>query len=202
MHCPWCHNAYLIPYPFGTNTTHIEPTDFFAFLAQRKNLLDGVVITGGEPTLQPDLTDFCANVKEMGFSIKLDTNGTMPERIEQLVENDLVDYLAMDIKTDLEHYPKLFREGIDAKAIVESARLVFLSKKPYEFRTTCVAPYVSPKNIAAIGQLIEGAKRHYLQKCNDPDPQTQHSAYEIMNEAAMRPLQREMKKYVARCEMR
>jgi pyruvate formate lyase activating enzyme len=202
MRCPWCHNAYLIPYEFAKNATKIDQTDFFSFLEQRKGLLDGVVLTGGEPTLQRDLPEFCERVKAMGFSVKLDTNGTTPKMLDRLIQNDLVDYLAMDMKTDLDQYPKLLREPIDKDAIVESVNLVLSSKKPYEFRTTCVAPFICQQNIAEIGRLLQGAARHFLQKCKDPHPEIRHHEYEITNDTDMIPLQMVLEKYVSVCEVR
>lgn len=202
MRCPWCHNAYLIPYDFGKNSTIIDEMDFFCFLDQRRNLLEGVVITGGEPTIQSDLPDFCEKVKEMGFAVKLDTNGTVPNMLDLLIKKDLVDYLAMDIKTDIDQYPRLFRETIKNDVIVESAMLVQSSGIPYEFRTTCVDPYVSINNIDKIGFMANKAKKHYLQKCNEVRSSVDHKAYRGVSEIDIIPLKNRLQKYVPDCEIR
>lgn len=202
LRCPWCHNAYLIPYDFGEESTVIDEKDFFHFLDQRKNLLEGVVITGGEPTIQPDLPDFCAKVKDKGFSVKLDTNGTDPSMLDLLMKKNLVDYLAMDVKTDLDQYPRLFREQLDTAVILESAALILTSGKPHEFRTTCVAPYVSIDNIDRIGVLVNKANKHYLQKCNDVNPCVDHKEYKILDEIDLHPLKEKLETYVSVCEIR
>ncbi len=202
MRCPWCHNAYLIPYEFGKNATIIHEEDFFNFLDQRKSFLDGVVITGGEPTLQPDLPDFCKNVKKLGFSVKLDTNGTDPEMLDLLIKGNLVDYIAMDVKSDLHQYQRLFREKVKANVITESIEVVMSSAKLYEFRTTCVDPYVTMNNIDEIGSLIHQASKHYLQKCSKVKPFNVHKEYKIVNESEMINLKNKLEKYVFHCEIR
>ncbi len=202
MRCPWCHNYYLIPYEFTKQSEIIEEKEFLHFLAQRENFLEGIVITGGEPTIQADLPEFCERVKEMGFSVKLDTNGTVPGMLNRLVKDGLVDYISMDVKTDLRQYRQLFREKIDENKILESIDIVMSADKPYEFRTTCVSPFVTNENIIEIAMLINGAERYFLQKCNLPKGVDANEQYKIINESRLVELQKKAKSYVLNCEIR
>lgn len=202
MGCPWCHNSFLIPYEFTRHSGIIKERDFFRFLEQRKNFLDGVVITGGEPTIQTDLPELCENVKQMGFAVKIDTNGTHPGVLKRLLKNESVDYIAMDIKTDLNQYNRLFRENIDVSAILESIDIIMSSGQPYEFRTTCVGPFVTTDNIDQIGMLIRGAKAFYLQKCNQTNTVDNDSKYEIINGDRLVELKHRAAAYVLNCEIR
>lgn len=202
MGCPWCHNSFLIPYEFTRHSEIIEERDFFRFLEQRKNFLDGVVITGGEPTIQTDLPELCKNVKQMGFAVKIDTNGTHPGVLKRLLKHASVDYIAMDIKTDLNLYHQLFRENTDVGAILESIDIIMSSGQPYEFRTTCVGPFVTTDNIDQIGMLIRGAKALYLQKCNPTSTVDNDSKYEIINGDRLVELKHRAAAYVLNCEIR
>ena len=202
MRCPWCHNDYLIPYEFTKQSEIIEEKEFLNFLAQRKNFLEGIVITGGEPTIQAGLPEFCERAKAMGFSVKLDTNGTVPSMLNRLLEDDLVDYIAMDVKTDLRQYRQLFREKIDENNIRESIDIVMSADKPSEFRTTCVSPFVTNENIDAIAMLVKGAQRYFLQKCNLPKGVGASEKYFITNESRLIELQQKAKSYVLSCEIR
>lgn len=202
MRCSWCHNYYLIPYEFTEPSDIIAKKEILRFLAQRKKFLEGIVITGGEPTIQADLPEFCARVKEMGFSVKLDTNGTVPSMLNRLLKDDLVDYIAMDVKTDLRQYRQLFREKIDENKILESIDIVMSADKPYEFRTTCVSPFVTNENIIEIAMLIKGAERYFLQKCNLPKGMDANAKYKIINESRLIELQQKVKSYVLNCEIR
>ncbi len=160
--CPYCHNAELVSPPF---TTIIDPEDIFAFLAKRKNLLDGVVITGGEPTLQQNLPEFCDRIKSLGFPIKMDTNGSRPDIIQSLLETNRIDYIAMDIKTLPEKYSPSFSNIIPNK-IYDSIHIIKNSGKAHEFRTTCVKPFADDNIISQISRIIEGADLYVLQKAN------------------------------------
>ena len=160
--CPYCHNPQLVKgclnaFPF-TNGEGI-----YSFLERRRAFLDGVVISGGEPTLDKDLFNLCEKIKEMGYPIKLDTNGSRPEIIKKLIDEDLVDYIAMDVKTDLFHYPPFIQKDLDPALIRESTAVIMTSASDYEFRTTCVRPIVDEKIIENIAQTIGGAKLYVLQ---------------------------------------
>ena len=160
--CPYCHNPDLVK----GNTSNLSPIDdqsFYAFLAKRKGLLDGVVISGGEPTLRKDLREICATVKTLGYPVKLDTNGSQPMVIKNLIQEGLVDYIAMDIKTDPLLYPSTIAKDCDPDQILSSIRIIMSSAPCYEFRTTCARPLVDEDVVEKISQLIHGARLYVLQ---------------------------------------
>lgn len=160
FHCPYCHNPELV-----NETETLIPTDeVLAFLTRRKNLLDAVTITGGEPTLHEDLIPFIRTLKEMGYLVKLDTNGTHPHIIEEVMRDTLVDYIAMDIKAPLHAYSRTVARPVDVAAIQKSITLLLNGTTPYEFRTTVVKSLLSPQDLHGIGELIRGAHTYYLQK--------------------------------------
>jgi pyruvate formate lyase activating enzyme len=162
FYCPYCHNPEL-----ARGVPAAQPPftldQFYAFLEARRSLLDGVVISGGEPTLQADLPAACAAVKSLGFSIKLDTNGSRPHVLRHLVSEGLVDYVAMDIKTDPRHYVPVFQCEDGKEALQESIRIIMDSAPAYEFRTTCARPVIDETVIGAIARSIKGADRYVLQ---------------------------------------
>ena len=139
------------------------------FLKDRKGLLEGVVISGGEPTLSNDLISICEKIQSLGFPIKLDTNGSRPEVIEQLIRLKAINYLAMDIKTHPSSYVPLIKRHFNPDLIFESIQVIMSSGLPYEFRTTCVRPFIDDHVIARIGRIIEGAKLYALQKFKNQD---------------------------------
>jgi pyruvate formate lyase activating enzyme len=140
-----------------------------AFLHKRSKQLDAVVISGGEPTLQPDLPGFCRQARGLGYKIKLDTNGTRPKMLTKLLDDQLLDYVAMDIKAVPEAYSQLSPEPQISANIRESIRIINKRSPAYEFRTTCVRPFISKEAICSIGRLISGAPRYFLQKCRQTD---------------------------------
>jgi len=160
--CPYCHNPELVKPPF----TAMDTEEIFIFLNKRKSLLDGVAITGGEPSLHKDLPDFCEQIKALGYPIKIDTNGSRPEVIAFLIKNSLIDYIAMDIKTLPENYSPHIVPNIDPAVILKSIYLIKNSGIPHEFRTTCAKPFINAVIIDKIARLIEGADLHVLQKVN------------------------------------
>ena len=131
MRCFWCHNFYLIPHDYPPSFQPIEEEDFFQFLMERVNFLDAVVVSGGEPTLHTDLLEFCERIKVLGFHVKLDTNGTNPAMLQELMAAGLLDYVAMDIKTDAEQYNKLCKEKIEMDAILASIDIILSAGMPY-----------------------------------------------------------------------
>jgi len=159
--CPYCHNPELVD---ETVERTFDENEILTFLDQRKGLLDGVVITGGEPTLHDDLLDFIGMVKAKGFMVKLDSNGTRPEMLQKAITEKLVDYIAMDIKSPLERYSQTVARPVDCRAIRQSIKLLMTSPVDYEFRTTVIKSFLSPEDIEQIGREIKGAKRYYLQK--------------------------------------
>ena len=158
FNCGYCHNPDLL-----NSKKDIYSTDvFFEFLDKRKGKLDGVVITGGEATLQPDLIPFIKEVKSRGFLVKLDTNGYRPEVIEQALP--LIDYIAMDIKAPLKKYSEITKVDINTEKIKQSIQLIMASSVSYEFRTTVLKSQLNYTDFEEIGELIQNAERYYLQK--------------------------------------
>ena len=160
--CPFCHNPELVdPERFANR---IAEPEILAFLEKRKGRLDAVVITGGEPTLQSELIPFTIHLKAMGYLIKLDTNGALPDVLEDMLGRGLIDYLAMDIKAPLERYGEITKTKTDVERIRRSISLIMGSGVDYEFRTTAVRSLLGLQELEAIGRLIPGAKRFVLQK--------------------------------------
>jgi len=136
----------------------------YDFLEKRKGFLEGVVISGGEPTLHPDLIRVCRTVRQMGYSIKLDTNGSRPNVLESLISMGLVDYVAMDIKTAPEHYPQYIQKDCNTDAIISSIRLIKTPGLSHEFRTTCIRPLIDKHIVEKICGMIQGADLYVLQR--------------------------------------
>ena len=163
--CPYCYNPQLAQgCPAGV--CFIRERHVFDFLEKRKGFLDGVVISGGEPTLQKGLISFCEKIKGLGYQIKLDTNGSRPEVLTELIEKHFVDYVAMDIKTPVSGYDTLFKmqDTTCVFDISDSISAIMNSGIDYEFRTTCVKPYITIDNVSQIGAMISGAKLYALQE--------------------------------------
>jgi len=137
--------------------------DLFVFLKSRAGKLDAVVITGGEPGLQKDLPEFIKKIKALGFLVKLDTNGSYPEILARLVKEKLVDYLAMDLKAPVEKYQAVTGKKVDFNNIKKSVKIIMQSGLPYEFRTTAVPGLLNKDDLAAMGKIIKGADKWYLQ---------------------------------------
>jgi pyruvate formate lyase activating enzyme len=163
--CPFCHNGSLIPRdnPAGT---FIPEEKILRHLSERRGLLDGVVVTGGEPTLHPDLPRFLRRIRELGFAIKLDTNGSCPQALRHLLENNLVDYIAMDIKAPVERYDQLAGVPIPVRAVRRSIGLIGGSGIPHEFRTTVVRPLLTDHDILSIRELVPAGSQYTLQEFN------------------------------------
>ena len=164
--CPYCHNPDLARNK-DKCLSYIDEDGIYDFLEKRKSFLDGVVLTGGEPTLNGELISICEKIKSMGYSVKLDTNGSKPAQIQKLIDGDLLDYIAMDIKTDLSFYNKLIRRDCNPEDILSSISLIMRSNVDYEFRTTCVKKLVDKSIIESIAMLIKGAKKYVLQLFNN-----------------------------------
>lgn len=166
--CHFCHNPELVKYDMNdTNaarTTRISEPEFFEFLKSRQGLLDAVCVTGGEPTLHRDLPEFIKKIKALGFFVKLDTNGTNPEMLTALVKEKLIDYIAMDVKTNFKNYGEVTGAGVNAETIKESIKTIMESGLDYEFRTTVVPGLHTEDDLSEIAEFIRGAKRYYLQQ--------------------------------------
>lgn len=162
--CPFCHNPELVNH--GTyNIEHgtIEK-DFFEFLKKRKGKLEGVCITGGEPTIQPDLVEFIGKIRKLGYKVKLDTNGTRPDILREVISERLVDFIAMDIKNQPKKYEKTINTKFDLNRIKLSIGLIMNSRIPYEFRTTAVPGIHSERDFLAIAKWIKNAQSYWLQR--------------------------------------
>lgn len=159
--CPYCHNPELVePSLFRTS---IKENDVIEFLESRKGKLDAVTICGGEPTLQDDLISFIKKVKKMGFAVKLDTNGSQPHVLRDLMNEKLLDYIAMDVKAPLNKYKDIVKSHVHENSIRESIKIILKTDIPYEFRTTLIQSQLDDNDILQIAKLIHGASHLVLQ---------------------------------------
>ena len=199
--CGYCHNPELVdPKQFPKP---MPAEKIISFLQKRKGKLEAITITGGEPTLQPDLLSFLEQVKRHGYLVKLDTNGTNPNMLQQTIKDKLVDYIAMDIKGPLDRYREIVNITPNINAIEESISLIMNSGIEYEFRTTITKPQIRTKDIIEIGKLIKGAKLFALQKfipSKTNDPAFLKAATYTDQEFAL--LQEIANKYVQKCIVR
>lgn len=152
FHCPYCHNPDLL----SPGEAGMPPEDVFNFLRRRKAVLEGVVISGGEPTLQPGIAEFCAAVKALDYAVKLDTNGSRPEALQRLLQANLLDYVALDVKADPRGYPSALCPAELADCLAESIALLRKSGVPHEYRVTCVYPFITPESFTAILDAAHG----------------------------------------------
>lgn len=199
--CPFCHNASLVlPELYGET---IPTEDFFAFLASRAGRLEGVCVSGGEPTMMADLADFIRRIKSMGFLVKLDTNGSHPAVLRQLINENLLDYVAMDIKNSPEKYEQT--AGIISSepilAVKESAATLLEGRVPYEFRTTVMRELHSREDMAKIGQWLSGAERYFLQNYR-PEGDLILGGFTSLTPEEMQGLLSETKKYIPAAAIR
>lgn len=167
MRCPFCHNASLVVR--ANEQKMYTNEEILAFLKKRQGVLDGVAITGGEPTLMPGLADFMIQARELGYKIKLDTNGTRPEVLKSIVRGGLVDYVAMDIKNCREKYGETvgFDSSYDLSPIDESIAFLMEGNIDFEFRTTVSKTYHTQEDIIKIGEWISGDEKYFLQQFKD-----------------------------------
>lgn len=198
--CPFCHNAGLV---LETGKQPVIPEEeVISFLQKRKGILAGVCITGGEPTLQSDLKDFIRQVKEMGYLVKLDTNGYRSDVLKELLEEGLLDYVAMDIKTSPERYPVLTGVGkVDTDVICESVKLLQSNNIPYEFRTTVVKELHSKEDFVRIADWLAGSRTLYLQAYRDSENVIQ-SGYSGCTREEMEEYAQILRKTISKVEIR
>ncbi|MEG1790778.1 MAG: anaerobic ribonucleoside-triphosphate reductase activating protein [Clostridia bacterium] len=164
--CPFCHNRSLVLAPESQPV--ISEDEVLSFLKKRVGVLEGACITGGEPTLQPDLFEFCAKVKSLGYKVKLDTNGTNPRLLKKLIDANFLDYVAMDIKNSLTNYGlSVGIEKFNTANIEESVKLLLTNCVDYEFRTTVVKEFNSAEDFREIATWLSGAKKYFLQTFKD-----------------------------------
>lgn len=165
--CPFCHNGDLVLHSSVNQgiAPAISHGALFSFLEKRQGILDGVCITGGEPLLQPDLEEWIRQIRDLGYLVKLDTNGSFPQKLSHLLEQGLIDYVAMDIKNCKERYRETagLPDSYDLTPIEDSIKLLMGGNVPYEFRTTIVREYHRPQDVVSMAQWIAGARQYYLQ---------------------------------------
>ena len=161
--CGFCHNPELVLPEKFPKPNEMEK-EFFEHLEKRKGKLEGVCITGGEPTIQPDIIEFIKKIKDLGFAVKLDSNGTQPKVLEKIIKEKLVDYIAMDIKSSPEGYELATGTRVDISAIKKSVTMIMAGGIAYEFRTTVVPGLHSEQDFVEIAKWIKGAEFYYLQE--------------------------------------
>jgi len=198
MRCGYCHNPELVlPERYADA---IPEEDILLFLESRVGKVEGVAISGGEPTMHADLPLFIKKVKQLGFVVKLDTNGTNPEMVRQLIADRRIDYIAMDIKASMERYQEVVARPVSIEAIQETIKLIKHSGIDHEFRTTLVKSQVSPEDLDEIGRLVQGSPRFALQRFRPGrtlSPQFAQEATYSDDELVV--LKERMERYVTEC---
>ncbi len=200
--CPYCHNPDLVK---EAGVAPLSRRELWAFLERRKGLLDGVVISGGEPTLRADLVSLCRKIKQLGYPIKIDTNGSRPLILKELIDKGLVDYIAMDLKTDPYRYAPLIQPTSHPEALLTSIETIMASSLAYEFRTTCLTPFVSRDIMESISRHIDGAMLYVLQRFRPKtvlDPEFFQGIDRRLDDDEMIALQSIAKRKVQRCIIR
>ncbi len=195
LRCPFCHNASLVKTPMEQAN---KKDEVITYLKKRQGILDGVCLTGGEPLLQPDLKDFIKEIKDLGFLVKLDTNGTLPNRLKEVI--DLVDYVAMDIKASFDNYFKATGCGINKKAYEDSIYIIRNSGVDHEFRTTCVKGIHTLNDFIKIGELLKGEKKYFIQGFVDSGNLLEGG--QAFSKEEMLEFLNEIKKYIPEAELR
>ncbi len=198
--CPFCHNAGLV-------SLEIEGEEFssdevLSFLEKRQGILEGVVVTGGEPLLHHDIGDFLEKVKELGFKVKIDTNGTNPTLLRELIERGLVDRVAMDIKSSPEGYERAVGRAVSLDPIKESIELLLSGVVDYEFRTTVVRGIHEKEDFEKIGHWIKGAREYYIQQFKDSGNLINPENLASFNEDELKAFADIVRKYVPSVQIR
>lgn len=196
LRCPFCHNASLVLRPRPLMTQE----ELLAFLETRKRKLDGVCVTGGEPTLHRDLAQLLQAIKDLGFLVKLDTNGTKPDVLRGILDSGLVDYVAMDIKNSPETYAATCGGSEVLDAVRESVSLLEASSVDHEFRTTVLHPYHTPEDLAAIGRWLQGTKQYYIQAFVDSGDLI--GSGQALTEPEMQALLEAVRPYIPNAQLR
>ena len=199
MRCPFCHNAELID---GSAPPVMDEEELLAFLKKRQGLLEGVAVTGGEPLLRPDFIELAEKIRDLGYPLKLDTNGTHPDRLREIISRGLAAYVAMDIKNSPDRYAETAGlEKLDLAPVRESVALLMEGRTDYEFRTTVVAELHDADSFRRIGEWIRGARRYFLQKFTDRDT-VPFGGFHAPADDEMRHYAEIARKYVSSVEIR
>ncbi|MBR3593256.1 MAG: anaerobic ribonucleoside-triphosphate reductase activating protein [Clostridia bacterium] len=200
LRCGFCHNARLVTHPEADE--RLDEQEVLSYIYKRKGMLDGVCITGGEPLLQPDIKQFIRKIKETGLLLKLDTNGCYPEKLRELLDEKLVDYVAMDIKNSPEEYGKTVGvENFDITPIKQSIEIIKASGVDYEFRTTVVRELHTKESLLAAAELIAPAKQWFLQGFVDSGD-TIDGGFSAYDKNFMKELQESVSQIVENVELR
>ena len=200
--CPWCHNAGLV-LPDEMSDRVLESEEVLSFLEKRKGVLDGVCVTGGEPLLQAELPDFLRRVKGLGYRVKLDTNGSFPERLAALVRESLVDRVAMDIKNGPSRYAETVgRKNLDLSAVTASKDFLLSDPVDYEFRTTVVRGLHTEESLLEAADWIAGAKQWFLQQFKDSGNLIHGEGLSAFTDSEMRALLETVQKKIPAAQLR
>ena len=200
--CPFCHNAMLV-LPEQIDDECLTDDEVFGFLKKRRGVLDGVAVTGGEPLLHADMPEFLARVKELGYKIKLDTNGSNPELLSEIIKNKLIDRVAMDIKNAPEEYARTIGlESFDIAPVERSKEMLLSGETDYEFRTTVVKGIHTKESLIGAAKWIEGAKEYYLQQFKDSGNLILPDGLSAYDEKQMHALADAVRDYVPTVEVR
>ena len=198
LRCPFCHNAWLVRTPLaGPNLTD----EVLVYLHKRRGILDGVCVTGGEPLLQPDLEGFLRQIKGMGYAVKLDTNGTLPQRLAAILATNLVDYVAMDIKSSPDGYAAATGTDADVSAVKDSLSILRDSGLPYELRTTAVRGIHTVAHFAAIGEWLGAEPAYFIQRFVDSG-QLLGSGFEAFSPEEMEHLLTTVREHIPSAQLR
>lgn len=200
FNCPFCYNPQLVK----KKTESISEEEVLSFLKKRKGLIEGLSISGGEPLLQNDIVDFTKKVKKLGYLVKIDTNGTFPDRLKELIEKKLVDYVAMDVKAPKKKYGQLTGVKTDIKKIERSIDIIKHAAPDYEFKTTFVPRFLKKEDILKIAQWLEGSKTYFLQQFKTDVPLISSKLEKITpypKEYIVETFE-EIQSYFKKCEMR
>ncbi len=199
--CPFCHNAGLV-LPEKFEDASISEDEVMSFLKKRVGMLDGVAITGGEPLLHTDMPDLLGKIKSLGYKIKLDTNGSNPKLLKDIVNAGLVDRVAMDIKNAPDEYAKTAGCAVDMAKIAESKDFLLSGSCDYEFRTTVVKGIHTKESLVAAAKWISGAKEYYLQQFKDSGNLIEPGVFEPFDESEMHELADAVRPFVPAVEVR
>lgn len=196
--CPFCHNAGMV---LGKNTEHLEESDILEFLQKRKAVLEGMCLTGGEPLIQPGVAEFLRKVKALGYAVKLDTNGSFPEKLQSLVNEKLVDYVAMDVKNSKTLYSATAGANVNLADVEKSVEFLKQNRVDYEFRTTVTGNLHTKGQMEELGKWLIGAKRLFLQKFVDSGDLIDGTTYGC-DDDTMRQYKTILQKYVPNTHLR
>ena len=198
LRCPFCHNADLV---LTAGEGDIDESEVLGYLKKRVGILDGVCITGGEPLLQKDLEDFIKKIKDLGYKVKLDTNGTFPDKLSHLLSLSLLDYVAMDVKNAPEKYCETSGAQVDCDKILSSIDILKNSGIDHEFRTTLVSQFHTPEDVAKIAKILGGSEKYFLQKFVDSH-RLICDGLSALSDEIMQKCLKEAQKYVPLAQLR